>query len=104
MQLLLINLGGLTAYVVLGYTRAPYFGPETGGVIFNSPTASQASSNKLEIGRRPIPSVVEAVAQRRKNLPRVIKVRPTKGIAAVKQVAAVGDVQGRQSHGEAFAE
>jgi hypothetical protein len=34
------NLGGFTAYVVLGHTRARYFGPEIGGVIFNSPTAT----------------------------------------------------------------
>lgn len=34
------NLGGFTAYTVLGHTRARYFGPEIGGVIFNSPTAT----------------------------------------------------------------
>jgi hypothetical protein len=28
---------GLTAYGVLGHTRARFFGPETGGIIFNSP-------------------------------------------------------------------
>lgn len=28
---------GLTAYSVLGHTRARFFGPETGGIIFNSP-------------------------------------------------------------------
>jgi len=34
------NLGGLTAYTVLGHTSARFFGPEIGGVIFNSPTAT----------------------------------------------------------------
>ena len=28
---------GLSAYSVLGHTRARFFGPETGGIIFNSP-------------------------------------------------------------------
>ena len=33
----LTNYHGLTAYSVMGHTRARYFGPENGGVIFNSP-------------------------------------------------------------------
>jgi hypothetical protein len=31
------NLHGLMAYTVMGHTRARFFGPETGGLIFNSP-------------------------------------------------------------------
>ncbi|MGI9075133.1 MAG: TonB-dependent receptor [Bryobacteraceae bacterium] len=31
------NLHGFQAYTTLGHTRARYFGPETGGLIFNSP-------------------------------------------------------------------
>jgi hypothetical protein len=31
------TLRGFTAYAVLGHSRARYFGPETGGLIFNSP-------------------------------------------------------------------
>ena len=32
-----INLKGFQAYMTLGHTRARFFGPETGGLIFNSP-------------------------------------------------------------------
>ena len=32
-----INLHGFQAYVTMGHTRARFFGPETGGLIFNSP-------------------------------------------------------------------
>ena len=32
-----INLKGFQAYLTLGHTRARFFGPETGGLIFNSP-------------------------------------------------------------------
>src|SRR5581483_5891286 len=31
------NLHGFQAYMTLGHTRARFFGPETGGLIFNSP-------------------------------------------------------------------
>jgi hypothetical protein len=37
----LANLHGLTAYSVMGHTRARYFPPENGGVIFNSPIDTQ---------------------------------------------------------------
>ncbi|MGH9402989.1 MAG: TonB-dependent receptor [Terriglobia bacterium] len=37
----LANFHGLTAYSVMGHTRARYFPPETGGVIFNSPLDTQ---------------------------------------------------------------
>jgi hypothetical protein len=33
----LTNIHGFTAYSVLGHTRARFFGPEDGGLIFNSP-------------------------------------------------------------------
>ena len=33
----LTDFHGFTAYSVMGHTRARYFGPENGGVIFNSP-------------------------------------------------------------------
>jgi len=33
----LTNIRGITAYTVLGHTRARFFGPENGGLIFNSP-------------------------------------------------------------------
>jgi hypothetical protein len=33
----LTNIHGFTAYTVLGHTRARFFGPENGGLIFNSP-------------------------------------------------------------------
>jgi hypothetical protein len=33
----LTNIGGFSAYTVLGHTRARFFGPEIGGLIFNSP-------------------------------------------------------------------
>ena len=31
------NIHGLTAYTVIGHTRARFFGPENGGLLFNSP-------------------------------------------------------------------
>jgi len=31
---------GFSAYAILGHTRARFFGPETGGIIFNSPTST----------------------------------------------------------------
>jgi hypothetical protein len=31
---------GFSAYAILGHTRSRFFGPETGGVIFNSPTST----------------------------------------------------------------
>jgi len=34
------NLKGFQAYMTLGHTRARFFGPETGGLIFNSPVNS----------------------------------------------------------------
>jgi hypothetical protein len=34
------NLHGFQAYTTLGHTRARYFGPETGGIIFNSPLST----------------------------------------------------------------
>jgi hypothetical protein len=34
------NLRGLQAYTTLGHTRARFFGPSTGGLIFNSPLSS----------------------------------------------------------------
>lgn len=33
----LVDFHGLNAYTVLGHTRARFFGPEVGGIIFNSP-------------------------------------------------------------------
>jgi hypothetical protein len=36
-RITLTDLHGLTAYSVLGHTRARFFGPEIGGLIFNSP-------------------------------------------------------------------
>ena len=36
-RITLTNLKGFTAYTVLGHTRARFFGPENGGLIFNSP-------------------------------------------------------------------
>ena len=36
-QVNLTNFHGLTAYSVLGHARARFFGPEVGGLIFNSP-------------------------------------------------------------------
>jgi hypothetical protein len=33
---------GLTAYSVLGHTRARFFGPEIGGIIFNNPTVNNS--------------------------------------------------------------
>jgi hypothetical protein len=39
-RLNLTQVGGLSGYAAIGHTRARYFGPETGGVIFNSPTAT----------------------------------------------------------------
>ena len=38
------NLKGFQAYMTLGHTRARFFGPETGGLIFNSPVNVSASS------------------------------------------------------------
>jgi hypothetical protein len=37
----LANYRGLTAYSVMGHTRARFFPPENGGVIFNSPLSTQ---------------------------------------------------------------
>ena len=34
------NFHGVTAYAVLGHARSRFFGPETGGIIFNSPTST----------------------------------------------------------------
>jgi Carboxypeptidase regulatory-like domain len=34
------NLHGFQAYTTLGHTRARFFGPETGGIIFNSPLST----------------------------------------------------------------
>ncbi len=34
------NFHGVTAYAVLGHARSRFFGPETGGIIFNSPTSA----------------------------------------------------------------
>ncbi len=36
-RITLTNIKGFTAYTVLGHTRARFFGPEIGGLIFNSP-------------------------------------------------------------------
>jgi hypothetical protein len=36
-RLTLTDIHGFTAYTVLGHTRARFFGPEDGGLIFNSP-------------------------------------------------------------------
>src|SRR5208337_3766676 len=36
-RLNLADIHGFTAYTVLGHTRARFFGPEVGGLIFNSP-------------------------------------------------------------------
>ncbi len=33
----LSNIHGITAYAVLGHTRSRFFGPESGGIIFNDP-------------------------------------------------------------------
>ncbi len=33
---------GVTAYAVMGHTRARFFGPEIGGIIFNAPTSTGA--------------------------------------------------------------
>ena len=41
-RLNLANTHGFTAYTVLGHTRARFFGPEIGGLIFNSPVNSGA--------------------------------------------------------------
>ncbi len=35
---------GLTAYSVLGHTRARFFGPETGGIIFNDPSKATSTA------------------------------------------------------------
>ncbi len=35
----LIHLGGFSAFTVLGHSRARFFGPENGGILFNSPVA-----------------------------------------------------------------
>jgi len=37
LRVTLTNIKGFTAYTVLGHTRARFFGPEIGGLIFNSP-------------------------------------------------------------------
>jgi Carboxypeptidase regulatory-like domain len=34
------NLHGFQAYTTVGHTRARYFGPETGGIVFNSPLST----------------------------------------------------------------
>src|SRR6201999_328922 len=39
-RITLTDLKGITAYTVLGHTRARFFGPENGGLIFNSPLNS----------------------------------------------------------------
>ncbi len=36
----LANLGGFNAYTVMGHTRARFFGPEVGGLLFNSPVST----------------------------------------------------------------
>ncbi|HWE48488.1 MAG TPA: TonB-dependent receptor [Bryobacteraceae bacterium] len=36
-RITLTDIHGVTAYTVLGHTRARFFGPENGGLIFNSP-------------------------------------------------------------------
>jgi hypothetical protein len=36
-RLSLIHLGGFSAFTVLGHSRARFFGPENGGILFNSP-------------------------------------------------------------------
>jgi hypothetical protein len=36
-RITLTDIDGFTAYMVLGHTRARFFGPEDGGLIFNSP-------------------------------------------------------------------
>ncbi len=36
-RITLTDLHGFTAYMILGHTRARFFGPENGGLIFNSP-------------------------------------------------------------------
>ncbi len=36
-RITLTDIHGITAYSVLGHTRARFFGPENGGLIFNSP-------------------------------------------------------------------
>jgi hypothetical protein len=41
-RLNLANTHGFTAYTVLGHTRARFFGPEIGGLIFNSPVNTGA--------------------------------------------------------------
>jgi hypothetical protein len=38
----LADIHGFSAYTVLGHTRARFFGPENGGLIFNSPLATGA--------------------------------------------------------------
>lgn len=44
----LTNVRGLTAYTVLGHTRARFFGPETGGILFND-TSTIASTAPFRI-------------------------------------------------------
>ena len=36
-RITLTDIKGFSAYTVLGHTRARFFGPENGGLIFNSP-------------------------------------------------------------------
>jgi hypothetical protein len=36
-RITMTDIHGLTAYTILGHTRARFFGPENGGLIFNSP-------------------------------------------------------------------
>lgn len=38
-RITLTDLHGFTAYMILGHTRARFFGPENGGLIFNSPVS-----------------------------------------------------------------
>ncbi len=38
------NYHGVTAYSVLGHTRSRFFGPEVGGIIFNDPSKSTATT------------------------------------------------------------
>jgi hypothetical protein len=41
-RITLTNFKGFTAYSILGHTRARFFGPENGGLIFNSPVSDSA--------------------------------------------------------------
>lgn len=39
---------GVSAYSVLGHTRSRFFGPETGGILFNDPRVAQASVFRID--------------------------------------------------------